>query len=989
MIGGRGSTQGPRPLVSAAGRSPTRVPVSEPTRSFDTSVPFVPKAESIQDSDTIVPSKCPCPIEPTDRVTEVPTFVFDELKKQATASVLDPDAWERVLTEAKVPGAEVIVHALRHGVPLTLDDRVLPGLKVPNHPLLYFDLSRVKCSVDKEVQLGRYVECPPALERFLPHWNAMGVAPRFVDFDTRRRFDELFRKESQLLKAAASDDFAGLPPHSGPGLAILEDNADRVKWRVISDLTYPDGVNANAFVESPYFAMPSAVKFAASLTRDSYIWKGDVDSAFRHVPVRERDWPLLAFHVDGKLFVDTRLPFGHRLSPYYWVNFVARPILYVCVARGADLLGVISAYVDDFFGGARTQEEAERQMNLWLQVCADLGVPISKAKTFLPTRVLEILGYIINTETMTISLSSERVREIVSELSRIKDRRTVQKRDLESLAGKMVFACSVIPGGRTFMREILDTLRRLRSKHHWAHLSAGFLSDMRWWLEFASSWNGVESIPPPVTVPAVWFSSDAAGGTGIGIFLCGAALHVPLPVTLPLPEGVDDALIIAETELIAAVVLVALAAPVFGGKHIAILMDNTNAIGWLTNGTSRRPRAMRCLRVLWRIQARFRVHVTARFVPSQENVLADAASRLDVARFEESAASWLLSNSASLRTHSFRDTTSLVLAGYGAGGGAAGLLVEGLVGGHGGSVRDEEEEMAGILDSVSAFASRFVSQQHSRLHHLPRYRGQEWCPNGLLLDPGLRGLLGKGRVLYSSCPRESGPKSRGETLSQGSGPSAGQGGGESRTVHIGSLGATREMEHGEAQRSGPSKRPFPRPGRILGLSAARMSFAKASREGLENSVSGGPSNRRECLGADDSRLQNYSVSGADSPSGVACPQRPTPLPRTCFQSLDDDLVTPIIPDTIKRAVFDSQRVALSFAVSRSGQQGDCAVAGPHRTFISPRICASGSASGGAHRSLDASWRLEVARSSNVVCRGLSHSEPPCVHWPMGAGGLDF
>ena len=977
--------------MSAAGRSPTRVPVSEPTRGFDVPVSFVPRSEPIQDSDIFVPRKgqCPCPVESSDQVTEVPTFVLDELRKQATASVLDPDVWEHVLTEARVPGAEVIVHALRRGVPLTLDDRVLPGLKVPNHPLLYFDLSRVKCSVDKEVRLGRYVQCPPALETFLPHWNAMGVAPRFIDFDTRRRFDELFRKESQLLKAAASDDFAGLPTHSGSGLAILEDNADRVKWRVISDLTYPDGVNANAFVESPYFAMPSAVKFAASLARNSYIWKGDVDSAFRHVPVRERDWPLLAFHVDGKLFVDTRLPFGHRLSPYYWVNFVARPILYVCVARGSDLLGTIAAYVDDFFGGARTKEEAERQMNLWLQVCADLGVPISKAKTFLPTRVLEILGYIINTETMTISLSPERVREVVSELSRIKDRRTVQKRDLESLAGKMVFACSVIPGGRTFMREILDTLRRLRSKHHWAHLSAGFLSDIRWWLEFASVWNGVESIPSPVSVPAVWFSSDAAGGTGIGIFLCGAALHIPLPITLPVPKGDDEALIIAETELIAAVLLIALAAPVFGGKHIAILMDNTNAIGWLTNGTSRRPRAMRCLRVLWRIQARFRVHVTARFIPSEENILADAASRVDVARFEEFAATWLSSNSASLRSHSFRDATSLVLSGYGAGGGAAGLLVEGLVGGHGGSVQDEEEEMAGVLDSVSAFASRFVSQQHSRLHHLPRYRGQEWCPNGVLLDPGLRGLLGKGRVLYSSCPRESGPKSGGEAFPQGSGPPTGQGRGESRALHVGSLGATRKMEYGAAQRPSQSKCALSRSGCVLGLPATGMPAAETSREGLENTVSGRRSNCRQRLGTDHSRVQDHSVSGADPSGGASGPQRPSSVPLARFQSLDDDLVTPIIPDTIKRAVLDSQRVALSFAVSRPRQQGDCAVAAPHWTFLSPRIRASGSALGGAHRSLDASWGLEIARSRNVVCRGLSHSEPPCVHWPMDAGGLDF
>jgi hypothetical protein len=72
----------------------------------------------------------------------------------------------------------------------------------------------------------------------------------------------------------------------------------------------------------------------------------------------------------------------------------------------------------------------------------------------------------------------------------------VRKSDLERLAGKMVFVCSVVPGGRTFMREILNTMNNLRQKSHWAHLSAGFQSDLRWWKRFALKWNGVESIPP-------------------------------------------------------------------------------------------------------------------------------------------------------------------------------------------------------------------------------------------------------------------------------------------------------------------------------------------------------------------------------------------------------------------------------------------------------------------------------------------------------------
>jgi hypothetical protein len=186
------------------------------------------------------------------------------------------------------------------------------------------------------------------------------------------------------------------------------------------------------------------------------------------------------------------------------------------------------AYVDDFFGGCDTYEDALAQMQLWLKVCEDLGVPVSKAKTFLPAQVVEILGFIIDTVHMSISVDPLRIQEILDELSHVEGRKAVKRKELERLAGKMVFVCAVVPGGRTFMREILDTLNRLRSSSHWAHLTAGFREDLRWWKRFAQNWNGVEPIPPPVTIPWRWLTSDASGDHGIGVFCCGAALHMPL-----------------------------------------------------------------------------------------------------------------------------------------------------------------------------------------------------------------------------------------------------------------------------------------------------------------------------------------------------------------------------------------------------------------------------------------------------------------------------
>jgi hypothetical protein len=527
------------------------------------------------------------PIRLTRRV---PESLLATISQSALPSPLNPDVWNRVLSEAEVPGKETIVTALCHGVPLSLEDAPFPGVRVPNHPMLYFDLPRVQAAVDEEVQHGRYVVLPPSTDPSLLNLSAMGVAPRFQSFEVRRAFEGFSHQHHRSLKHAALDDFEGRSVSGGPGLASLGTINDKVKWQVIHDLSHPIGENVNSFVESPYFELPTAVQFARCLSRGAYIWKGDVDKAFRIVPVRKRDWPLLAFHIDGVLYVDTRLPFGHGLSPYYFVNLIGRPVLYVAVRWGASLLGALAGYVDDFFGGCDTYEKALEQMELWLKVCADLGVPVSKAKTFLPSQIVEILGFIIDTVNMSISVDPERIQDILDEMARIEGRKAVRKDDLERLAGKMVFVCSVVPGGRTFMREILNTMNGLRQKRNtasWAHLSAGFQSDLRWWKRFALKWNGVESIPPPISIPWRWLTSDASGEHGLGVFVCGAAVHVPLPLDVlknrssKIVTNEEQELIIAETELIAMVLLVAVAAVLFPGEHLLLGADNTVAISWL------------------------------------------------------------------------------------------------------------------------------------------------------------------------------------------------------------------------------------------------------------------------------------------------------------------------------------------------------------------------------------------------------------------------
>jgi hypothetical protein len=908
----------------------------------------------------------------------VPDSLLATISQATRPCPLNPDVWDHVLQEAEVPGRETIVAALRDGVPLSLEDAVYPGVRVPNHPLLYLDLPRVKEAVQEEVAHGRYVELPPSTDPSLLNLSAMGVAPRFKSFEARRAFEAFSNQLQAHLKHAALDDFEGRPVSHGPGLEALGNLSAGVKWRVIHDLTHPEDANVNAFVESPYFQLPTAVDFAKQLSRGAYIWKGDVDKAFRNVPVRKRDWPLLAFYIDGVLYVDTRLPFGHVLSPYYFVNFVGRPILYVAVRRGASLLGALKAYIDDFFGGCDTYEAALEQMQLWLQVCADLGVPVSQAKTFLPAQVVEILGFIIDTVHMSISVTPERIQDILSEMSHIEGRKAAKKKELERLAGKMVFVCSVVPGGRTFMREILDTLNRLRSKSHWAHLSAGFRSDLAWWQKFAQAWNGVEPIPPPVSIPWRWLTSDASGDSGLGVFCCGAAVHIPLPLSsMQNQDAIEANLIIAETELIAAVLLVALAAPLFRGEHLLLGIDNQNAISWLDSGTSSRPRAMRALRILWRLQALYRVHVSSRYIRSEINVLADAASRRDPYRFFRASREWESSNLSSIREYGLETNsrTSLVASSYGAAGGATGLLVEYLVEGHDPSVSDSESKVERILNTISALAPRFVAQQHRRLHYVPgdnRKEGRS-APR-LLFDQSLCGLFGESSVLHLSAGAQPDPAPGSATFLAGRRSNAGEASGQGRAMHLGPSASHQSVRDDKSAEHGGSVSGTDCTGGILGMPAAGHVDPKAVREAKASIDAGRFRGARDVSHHQGESIQDHPICGTSAPNRGAGAVRPALVPLESIQPVDLALATPVIPDNIMHAVHDKSYTAVAFAVPESDQPHRPLVASAYRSLVPTRLCSPGVYSGSPHMASHAPRRLEVARSGDVVCRGRFDSE---------------
>ena len=92
------------------------------------------------------------------------------------------------------------------------------------------------------------------------------------------------------------------------------------KWRIIVDLSHPEGRSVNDGVEVKlcslaYASIDDAAATILRLGRFTELAKLDIASAYRVVPVHPDDRLLLGMRWKGEVFVDSALPFGLRSAP--------------------------------------------------------------------------------------------------------------------------------------------------------------------------------------------------------------------------------------------------------------------------------------------------------------------------------------------------------------------------------------------------------------------------------------------------------------------------------------------------------------------------------------------------------------------------------------------------------------------------------------------------------------------------------------------------
>lgn len=445
--------------------------------------------------------------------------------------------------------------------------------------------------------------------------------------------------DAALAKEVADGRMAGPmstpPPHihvSPVGLVPkkVAEGAPR-KWRVIHHLSYPHGdpssINASV-IDMPLrlSRIDDAMTSIKSQGHGALLIKIDIAAAYRCVPIRREDWPLLGIKWRDHYYMDMCLPFGLKSSCAIWEDIAAAAEWIIRTELG---LTHVHHYVDDFIIILDSNmDNAMAIKQRIITILSSLGLPLATDKLEGPSTCLTYLGYELDTVAMQTRITATRVTEIHDLCHKHLHQPRCTRTELQSLIGKLAFAARVVRPARMYLRRLLEQLKATRCVRS-IKLGDRARSDLTWWLSFLHEWNGITIIPD-----IDWCEmKDIALATDASLHGAGAIFghlwwtHAWTEDELAAARMGKSRESMPYLELRALVMACATWGHLFAGRKIKLLCDCEPVVMAANTLKSDTPAINDLLRTLFHISATQSFIFHLEHMPGITNTLADALSR--------------------------------------------------------------------------------------------------------------------------------------------------------------------------------------------------------------------------------------------------------------------------------------------------------------------------------------------------------------------------
>lgn len=452
--------------------------------------------------------------------------------------------------------------------------------------------------------------------------------------------DEIIGKELACGKYVVTSS----KPHCVHSLGAVPKKGS-AKWRPITDCKRPIGTSINSYMSTTFhnFCYTTIDNVIEMLNPGTFMASVDISAAYRSILIHPSQWKYqgISWKVDGNqtYLLDTHLCFGLRCAPYLFTqisNFVIR-----CLRRRG--FTRCTAYLDDFFVTGSTENECRLAQQALISILRSLGFFIAWDKCISPTQEITYLGISLNTREMSVKIPSGKMQKLRDELKFFSGKKRATVKQIQRLCGILAHCSKIIKGGRTFSHRIIELLKGWHPGVKRIRLSDRFRYDISWWESFASIFNGKNLMVKHNFGQGPLFTTDSCiEGYGLwtehdwqaGYFNCTDTPNLStldsthshwVNVHLQDKGSCDN---INVLELIPVWLSLVRCAATWRDLHVVCLTDNSSVMAMINKGCSTNEMCMILLRdIFWRCAIN-NVHLTARHISGNLNVVADSLSRV-------------------------------------------------------------------------------------------------------------------------------------------------------------------------------------------------------------------------------------------------------------------------------------------------------------------------------------------------------------------------
>ena len=387
-------------------------------------------------------------------------------------------------------------------------------------------------------------------------------------------------------------------------------------YRVILNLK-----ELNQFVGNYHFKMET-LKSALTLIKPAcWFCSLDIKDAYYSVNIAQDSRKFLRFQWNNDTYEFTCLPMGLASSPRIFTKLM-KPIFSHLRKHG--LMNVI--YIDDILLVGESQEECYYNVSNTVNVLDDLGFTIHPHKSVLqPTQYIQFLGFMLNSVTMTVKLTSEKVRNIQNVCEVLLSSEKVTLRQFAQLVGMLVAAEPGVEYAKLHYKQLEiekdGALKRNKGNFEaYVVLTEQSKREIQWWQEnIPIAYKPLTRAPPNITLKS---DSSRFGWGGVNEDT-GNAINGIWEIS-------DMENHINYLELLAGFNTLKGLCSENKNVHIRLGMDNIVAVTYLNKQGGKIPGLNSLTKDIWHWCIERDIWISGVYVKGSTNIIADSLSRKNV-----------------------------------------------------------------------------------------------------------------------------------------------------------------------------------------------------------------------------------------------------------------------------------------------------------------------------------------------------------------------